>query len=86
MAHNHWGNAITVLNTIINTPYYINFHNGKCGHSLFVGPKDSGKTTLINFLTALSQKYEPRVFYIDSKGNSELFIKALGGQYLEFSI
>lgn len=84
MLKNQWGPAITVLNTVIETPYYINFHDGKCGHSIFVGPVNSGKTVLLNFLLAHSQKFKPKLIFIDSTGKSECFINALGGKYLNF--
>lgn len=85
MSGNHWGPAITILNTVIDTPYYINFHDGKCGHSLFAGPVNSGKTVLLNFLISQSQKFKPKVIFIDSTGKSECFINALGGKYAIFS-
>lgn len=84
MLKNQWGPAITVLNTVIETPYYINFHDGKCGHSIFVGPVNSGKTVLLNFLLTHSQKFKPKLIFVDSTGKSECFINVLGGKYLNF--
>src|SRR4029077_17012631 len=41
---NHWGPAVTVLETQSGTPYYFNFHAGDVGHTSVIGPTGSGKT------------------------------------------
>ena len=41
---NHWGEAVTVLNTTSKTPLYFNFHVRDIGHTMIVGPTGAGKT------------------------------------------
>ncbi len=81
MRANHWGNAITIIPTILNTPYFFNFHTGSNGNTLILGEKESGKTTLTNFLVSKAYKTNQKIFYIDTMRSSEVFINALGGKY-----
>ncbi len=53
---NHWGDAVTVLKTVSGTPYFFSFHVRDVGHTMIIGPTGSGKTVLLNFLCAQSQK------------------------------
>ncbi len=83
---NHWGPAITTLNTVLHTPYFFNFHDKDLGHTLILGPKGTGKTTLINFLIAEAHKknnkiWNNKVFYFDFDRSSAAFIKALSGDF-----
>lgn len=77
-----WPEAVTIFRTAVNTPYFFNFHdkNGN-GNTLILGPKKSGKSKLLNFLVSESLKFTPRIFYVDSDKESEVFIRALGGKY-----
>ncbi len=85
IAGNKWGPAVTTFRTVLNTPYFFNFHNGDLGHTLVLGPKGSGKTTLINFLLAQSRRFDGKIIYFDSDSSSKCFIKALGGSYFDLS-
>ena len=85
LSYNYWGNAITVIPTALNTPYFFNFHNQRNGNTVIVGLEDMGKTTIMNFLLSQTSKINPRIFYIDTKRNSEIFINALGGKYYKLS-
>jgi type IV secretion system protein VirB4 len=78
---NHWGPAVTVLETKSGTPYFFNFHAGDVGHTTLIGPTGCGKTALMNFLCAQSRKFGCRVFYFDRDRGSEIFLRALGGTY-----
>jgi type IV secretion system protein VirB4 len=78
---NHWGDAVTVLNTTSGTPYFFNFHVRDVGHTMIVGPTGSGKTVLMNFLCAQAQKFKPKMFFFDKDRGSEIFIRAIGGSY-----
>lgn len=80
---NHWGEAVTVLKTSSNLPYYFNFHPKKSdvGHTLIVGMTGSGKTLLTTFLLASSLKFNPRIFYFDKDHGAETFMRGIGSAY-----
>ena len=78
---NHWGNAVTVLETTAAGPYYFNFHQGDLGNFTIIGPSGSGKTVVLNFLLAQARKFRPRLVFFDKDRGAELFIRAIGGRY-----
>ena len=78
---NHWGPAITVLETTSAGPYYFNFHRGDLGNFTVIGPSGSGKTVVLGFLLAQSQKLLPRTVYFDKDRGAEIFLRAIGGRY-----
>ncbi len=82
---NYWGNAITIIPTALDTPYFFNFHYQDNGNTLIVGPKNTGKTTMINFLLSQTTKIKPKILYIDTMRSSEVFINAIGGKYYRIS-
>lgn len=78
---NHWGPAVTMLETTSGTPYFFNFHKGDVGNFTLIGSTGAGKTVLATFLVAQAQKFAPRTVYFDKDRGAELFIRALGGGY-----
>ena len=78
---NHWGEAVTLLETTAAGPYYFNFHHGDLGNFLIIGPSGSGKTVVLNFLLAQARKFHPRIMFFDKDRGAELFIRAIGGRY-----
>jgi len=62
---NHWGPAVTLLETVSGTPYFFNWHRGEVGHTLLIGPTGAGKSVAMNFLLVQSVKFKPRIFYFD---------------------
>ncbi len=78
---NHWGEAVSVLETTAFGPYFFNFHNGDLGNFTVIGPSGSGKTVLLTFLTAQANKYRPKVLYFDKDRGAEIFIRAVRGRY-----
>jgi type IV secretion system protein VirB4 len=78
---NHWGEAITLLETTAAGPYYFNFHQGDLGNFTVIGPSGSGKTVVLNFLLAQARKISPRIIFFDKDRGAELFIRAIGGRY-----
>lgn len=78
---NHWGDAITLLETTSGTPFYFSFHERDVGNTTVIGPTGTGKTVLLSFLTAQSLRHNPRVFYFDKDRGADLFIRAIGGEY-----
>lgn len=78
---NHWGPAVTTLETTANGPYSFNWHVGDLGNFTVIGPSGSGKTVLLTFLLAQAQKFKPRTIYFDKDRGAEVFIRAIGGHY-----
>lgn len=78
---NHWGEALTLLETTAAGPYFFNFHQNDLGNFTIIGPSGSGKTVVLNFLLAQARKYAPRIVFFDKDRGAELFIRAIGGQY-----
>lgn len=78
---NHWGDAITVLESTAAGPYHFNFHQGDLGNFTVIGPSGSGKTVVLNFLLAQARKFAPRIVFFDKDRGAELFIRAIGGVY-----
>lgn len=78
---NHWGPAVTVLETTAASPYFFNFHNGDLGNFLIIGPSGSGKTVVLNFLLAQAQKFKPRSIFFDKDRGGEIFVRAMAGRY-----
>lgn len=52
------------------------------GNTLIIGPTGSGKTVIQTFLLAQLEKFAPTVFYYDKDRGMEIFIRAVGGNYL----
>lgn len=78
---NHWGPAVTLLETTAAGPYHFNFHQGDLGNFTVIGPSGSGKTVVLNFLLAQARKFDPRIIFFDKDRGAELFIRAIGGRY-----
>ncbi|WP_108788283.1 VirB4 family type IV secretion/conjugal transfer ATPase [Erythrobacter sp. Alg231-14] len=78
---NHWGEAVTLLETTSATPFFFNFHHGDLGNFSVIGPSGSGKTVVMNFLAAQAQKFKPRTILFDKDRGAELFIRGIGGRY-----
>ena len=78
---NHWGEAVTLLQTTSSTPFFFNFHHGDLGNFSIIGPSGSGKTVVMNFLAAQAQKFSPRTILFDKDRGGEVFIRGIGGVY-----
>jgi type IV secretion system protein VirB4 len=78
---NHWGDAVTLLQTTSQTPFFFNFHHGDLGNFSVIGPSGSGKTVVMNFLAAQAQKFRPRTILFDKDRGAEIFIRGIGGRY-----
>ena len=79
---NHWGDAVTVLNTVSGTPYFFSFHVRDVGHTMIIGPTGAGKTVLLNFLCAQAQKFQGKLFFFDKDRGAEIFVRAIRGRYM----
>ncbi len=78
---NHWGEAVTLLQTTSATPFFFNFHQGDLGNFSVIGPSGSGKTVVMNFLAAQAQKFAPRTVLFDKDRGAEVFVRGIGGSY-----
>ncbi|PKB19061.1 type IV secretion system protein VirB4 [Novosphingobium kunmingense] len=78
---NHWGEAVTLLQTTSSTPFFFNFHTGDLGNFSVIGPSGSGKTVVMNFLAAQAQKFAPRTVVFDKDRGAEPFVRAINGRY-----
>lgn len=78
---NHWGEAVTLLQTTSATPFFFNFHHGDLGNFSVIGPSGSGKTVVMNFLAAQAQKFKPRTILFDKDRGAEIFVRGIGGRY-----
>jgi len=78
---NHWGSAVTTLETSSATPYSMSFHHGDLGNFTAIGPSGSGKTVVLSFLLAQAQRFAPRAVFFDKDRGAEIFLRAIGGQY-----
>ena len=78
---NHWGDAVTVLETVSGTSFFFNFHVGQVGNSIFIGPMGSGKTLLLSAFLAFSTKYGGWRYVFDKGRGMEVVVRALGGSY-----
>lgn len=80
-AGNHWGPAITRLETTSGTPYWFNFHERDVGNFTVIGPTGTGKTVLLTFLHAQAQRLNPKTVYFDKDHGAEIYLRAMGGTY-----
>ncbi len=81
LKNNHWGPAVTILETTSGTPYYFSFHLKDLGNTTIIGPSGTGKTVTMSFLMAQAQRFKPQSVYFDKDRGAEIFIRALGGSY-----
>lgn len=81
----YWERAVTMFHTAKGTPYFFNFHMEDNGHTAVVGVLDAGKTVLVNFVLSESMKFSPRVYILDHAKESEIFVRALNGRYIDIT-
>lgn len=63
-------------------PFYFNLHCGDVGHTLIVGATGTGKSVLLNTISANFRKYPNcRVFVFDKSASSRVLTQAVGGNY-----
>lgn len=78
---NHWGDAVTVFETITGSPYYFNFHYKDVGNFLVFGSMGSGKTVLVGFLILQSMKFGGKRIIFDKDRGLEILVRAMEGVY-----
>ncbi|MEQ7874291.1 VirB4 family type IV secretion/conjugal transfer ATPase [Sphingomonas sp. ASV193] len=78
---NHWGEAVSLLETTAAGPYFLNLHQADLGNFTVIGPSGSGKTVILNFLLAQARRFDPRIIFFDKDRGAEIFLRAIGGHY-----
>jgi len=84
---NHWGQAAALVPTLVNSPYFFNFHQGDNGHTAvfdFNSFHDQTGHALLNFLLAETRKFDARLCIFDRGQSARLFFEKLGGKYHTF--
>ncbi len=90
---NHWGEALALLSTSAQSPYYFSLHASDptdrdggsrkdTGHTFICGPTGSGKTVFIGFLVAMLERHGATQVIFDKDRGLEILVRALGGEYL----
>lgn len=77
---NIWGKPLVNFATNKGSIYFFNFHPNDVGHTLVLGAKNSGRTTLLNFLFTMSLKYKPEVLYLASHSKTNALVDVLDGR------
>ena len=86
---NHWGEAVTMIPTMVGSPYFFNFHHQDNGHTAlmdFNSFNDHTGSILLNFLLTESRKYEGKLYVFDRNRSADLLFQKLGGQYHNFPV
>jgi len=84
---NHWGDAVTILPTLVNSPYFFNFHAQENGHTLlldFNSFDDHLCGVLTNFLLTQARRFDGRTYIFDRNRSAELTFQKIGGHYHHF--
>ncbi len=79
---NHWGDAVTVFHTVQGNPYFFNFHYKGHGNTLILSADATKRNAMLNFLLAQAQRFDPRIYLVESNESSKQIIETLGGKYL----
>ncbi|NBO18029.1 MAG: hypothetical protein EBV03_02165 [Proteobacteria bacterium] len=84
---NHWGDAVTILTTLVGSPYFFNFHHQDNGHTLvldFNSFNDQSASILLNFLLCQTRKFDGRLIVFDRQRSADLMFEKLEGAYHYF--
>ena len=90
---NHWGDALAMLISGTQSPYYFSLHASDpgdpdggsrkdTGHTLIRSPTGSGKTVFIGFMVTMLARQGVTQVVFDKDHGLEILVRALGGEYL----
>jgi type IV secretion system protein VirB4 len=77
----HWGEALTLLRSTVDTPLWFSPHVDDVGHMSILGMIGSGKTALLAFLLVHMLRLDVRHVILDKDQGLKIAVLALGGQY-----
>jgi len=83
----HWGDAVTILPTLVGSPYFFNFHHQDNGHTLiydFNSFNDHTCHIMMNFLLTETRKFDNRIYIFDRGKSADLYMQKMGGTYYNF--
>lgn len=86
-SNNHWGEAITILPTLVGSPYFFNFHFQDNGHTIIHDFNSFGDPTcniMMNFFMAQTRKCDARIIVFDRMRSADLLFQKMGGHYHSF--
>lgn len=86
LVNNKWGDAVVLLRTMLNNPYFFSFHTQINGNTLIIGALEENRTKTLNFLLASATKQVKKIFYFDTNGFSNVLINVLNGKYYQYSL
>jgi type IV secretion system protein VirB4 len=81
---NHWGPAVALVPTVVNSPYFFNFHQGDTGHTAWLDFNsfyDQTGYVALNFLLTGTRKYNGRLYIFDHNESAHLLVDSLKGTY-----
>jgi len=84
---NHWGDAVTILPTLVGSPYFFNFHHQDNGHTIiydFNSFSDATCPIMMNFLISQTRKCDARIVVFDRLHSADLFFQKMQGAYHNF--
>ena len=86
-AQGYWGEPVTVFRSSGGTGYKFHLHAPTetvkdLGNVFVAGPAGSGKTTLMLFLLAMTERQKAQVVFFDKDRGGEILARAVGGTYL----
>jgi len=79
-----WREPISLLPTLVNSPYFFNFHSQDNGHTLWVdfnSFNDRMAQQSLSFLLTQAHKIKPRMFYFDHHQSAMLWFNKMGAEY-----
>ena len=90
---NPWGCAMAMFRTVTDEIFFFNLHDTDkltndedklvAGNTIICGRTGAGKTVLMSFILAQSQRYRPRpkLIILERDEGSSVFVRAMGGRY-----
>ncbi len=81
-----WAQPIGLLPTLVNSPYFFNFHAQDNGHTLwmdFNSFNDKTGTVVLSFLLTQTQKLGTKLFYFDQQQSAALWFNKMNSPYIK---